>query len=321
MNLAPGSDRHDEAAARWAWRCMDGLSAQDRDELAAWLGEDPGNAVRLESYRRVQERLGRVVPEMVRAGEIAATGRDGAQMGRPRRLVFLRASLAMAAALAVTFTVWWWLSQRAETIMTQAGNRQSVTLADGSHVDLNARTSLEVELHGQDRLVQLQDGEAYFAVSKDRSRPFYVKTPAGVVRVTGTAFNVRVEAGTLEVTVLEGAVRVTESRGRHELMANDQLVVSSAAEVVRRLDPAVTRDVIAWREGRMIFDSERLDVAVQRFARYHGCTIHVARDIAQLEIGGRFNLDDLENFLAGIQVSLPVRVIHLGDSRIKVVAR
>jgi len=98
------------------------------------------------------------------------------------------------------------------------GEQRSIALADGSIIDLNARSRIRVRLSKDERDVELLQGQALFHVAKDNSRPFVVRSDTTVVRAVGTEFDVyRKKNGTV-ITVLEGRV-VVES----PYAATDQL--------------------------------------------------------------------------------------------------
>lgn len=318
MNPAP--DTLDDTAARWAWRLSSGpLTAVEASSLADWLGSDPANASRLDSFREIHASLTEAVPAMVRAGELPDFSTP--KVIHSPRALFRRFAAGAAFAAALVLGAFWYVG-RPEPFVTVAAQRSSVTFADGSHVDLNARTSLAVQLRGAERHVRLNMGEAYFAVAHD-GRPFFVETAAGTVRVTGTAFNVRSPgSGQLEVTVLEGSVVVTPTAGRLQpLSPQEQLSIDGGKVTSRKLSPGSAQDVIAWREGRLVCEGEPLALAVQAFARYHGREISLAPELAALELGGRFKLDELDDFLDGIEVALPVRVLRSPGGPIRIVAR
>ena len=123
----------------------------------------------------------------------------------PRRRFLAVAASALMVALAGGV---WWQSARYPLYSTDIGERRSITLADGSTVDLNARSKLRVEFSKNERRVELLDGQALFQVAKDKSRPFIVASGEAAVRAVGTQFDVyRKDSGTT-VTVLEGRVAV-----------------------------------------------------------------------------------------------------------------
>ena len=326
-NLIPFDDVR--PAATWAARLDAGpLSPDEEAAFTAWLDAHPDHPAELQEHIDLYLQLSRTVPNLVRSGRwteespapVIRPHPPAVSLPTPAR--FRRWAAGLAAAAIVAVTALWWVN-RPEVFTAPIAQRQSVTLADGSHVDLNARTSLAVRLRSGERLIELADGEAYFAVSKDASRPFLVQTPTGTVRVTGTAFNVRASADSLEVTVAEGSVAVTPgqpSTAPVRLSPRDQLHLAGTASAVRTLTPDAVADALAWRDGLIVFDAEPLASAAQRFARYHGRTIAVDPSVAQLELGGRFRLDQFDRFLRDLPDAVPVTVLRGGDGTIRLVA-
>jgi transmembrane sensor len=124
---------------------------------------------------------------------------------RPTRRSWLAIAASIVAALAGAV---WWQTARYPLYSTDIGERRSITLADGSTVDLNARSKLRLEFSKNERRVELLDGQALFQVAKDHSRPFIVASGEATVRAVGTQFDVYRKAGGTTVTVLEGRVAV-----------------------------------------------------------------------------------------------------------------
>ncbi len=314
----------DDEALAWATRCDAGaLSLADQSALDAWLASDPAHSWRLAHYRQFYAQLHGTVPAMAAVGWLPEKNAPARRKSRRGRWT----ALAGAAAVVALATVFWW--QAPQHFATETAHRQSVTLADGSRVDLNARTRLSVSLYRGSRHVRLERGEAFFAVAKDPARPFFVETAAGSVRVTGTVFDVRAvtETAPLEVTVIEGSVAVQpiDDHGRElpappALTAGDRLVFDPATGAVERSHPASVEDVAAWREGKVVFAGTPLAEAAERFAEYHGQTIVIAPEVAGLPLGGRYTLDDLDRFMAALERALPVRVLRRADGGWRVIA-
>lgn len=318
----------EEQAALWAAR-LDGaeLSTTDRRALDAWLDEHPTHRALLSQYCQFSADLEPRLLALVESGAVDLP-RVPAPDRRWRNLLWLGgATVATAATVALAV----WLARphtQFENIATSMAQRQSLTLVDQTHVELNAQTSLRVAITRGERRVQLADGEAYFAVSKDPARPFVVETPAGSVRVTGTAFAVRTEtAQGLEVTVLEGTVQVRpgETNGPPTapvmLGAGDRLSAGPQGLSVQALSAGALNDTMAWRQGQIVFHDVPLREALARFARYHGRGITAAAGAADLHVGGRFSLDDLDGFFAALEEVLPVRVTRDLSGTIQVVPR
>ena len=309
----------DEALA-WATRFDAGdLTPAELALLDAWLAADPAHGWRLAHYQQFYAQLHGTLPAMAAAGALPSASSPV----RARR--WLGVAAGLAAVLALAAVLWF---RQPQQLATAPGQRQAVVLADGSRTDLNARTRLSVRLGRAQRTVRLEQGEAVFAVAKDPARPFFVETVAGTVRVTGTVFNVRLApSAALEVTVLEGSVTVApvDADGRElpappALAAGEQLIFDPATATVHRLRPAAIDDVVAWREGKVVFAGTLLADAVERFAAYHGREITVAAPAAALTLGGRYTLDDLDQFLASLAEALPVRVLRQPSGRINIVA-
>ena len=300
----------EEQAALWAAR-LDGdtLDRAQRAELDAWLAQNPSHRNLLSQYCQFSADLEEQIPTLVSAGAVnmPAIKRASTRWAFPRVFGF---ALAAAAAVAVTVVVLR-PAPHIQTLAMASAERGAETLADGTRVELNANTSLRFENGAAERRVRLSGGEALFTVTKDPNRPFFVETPAGFVRVTGTKFNVRIEpaARGFEVTVVEGSVEVAPAEGNGgrsvspiPLGARDQF---STRHGQRALLPGQLDDALAWREGHVVFYGVPLAEALARFAHYHGRAISVASDLAGERIGGRHKLDDLAGFLAAIQQTLP----------------
>jgi transmembrane sensor len=297
----------DEQAAIWAAR-LDGdvLEGNQRAELDAWLAKSPAHRAALSQYCQLSADLEERLPKLVAAGGVA--------MPTPKRkariLTFPRiASLALAAAAAVVLGVW--VAQPAPQVENFACGlveRKTEILSDGTRVELNAHTSLRFENTKTERRVQLVGGEAFFEVTKDKSRPFTVYTPAGKVRVTGTKFNVRTDssASAFEVTVIEGSVKVTPSIGTSPsktfpLVGGEQLSARRGREPeTKTLSATALDDELAWREGWIVFNATPLPEAAARFAHHHGKSITVDPALANELLGARYRLDDFYGFVKAI---------------------
>jgi transmembrane sensor len=305
----------DEQAALWAARLDgDNLDRTQRNELDAWLAEDPAHRTLLSEYCQFSADLEEQVPALVASGSVTLpkSAESGERVRRkwtfPRVAgVTLAAAAAIAAGVAVLRP-----TPDVQNIAMAPAERGSRMLADGTRLEVSANTTLRFENREAERRVRLAGGEVLFAVAKDATRPFIIATPAGSVRVTGTTFNVRIDAAshTFEVTVVEGSVEVSpgELKGLDtsapvSLRAGDQF--STRAGGLRHLSQSQIDDTLAWREGKIVFQDTPLSEVAARFAQYHGCAIHVAASVANERLGGRYGLDDLKGFLAGLELALP----------------
>jgi transmembrane sensor len=199
------------------------------------------------------------------------------------------------------------------TYATDVGEQRSLTLPDGSVVQLNSRSKLRTQFETNARIVEMLEGEAVFTVAKDASRPFRVRTASSEIVAIGTAFNVKAARTRTVVTVLEGKVRVNEraetrtGRGPSvsvdpvELLPGDQLIIDDARAAIRITlpDPQIAT---SWTERRLVFDDTQLATVSEEFARHTTKRIVIEDDaIAQRRISGVFDATDpqsLVQFLA-----------------------
>lgn len=316
MNTSPSSyDRIiDEQASTWAAR-LDGdvLEASERAALDAWLAETPAHRAALSQYCQLSADLEETLPQLVAAGAVKVPAPKKARRFWSFPSV---AGLALAAAAAVAVGLWIaHPTSRNETVVAPLAERTMHTLADGTRVELNANTSLRFENGDKARRVVLAGGgEAIFTVTKDKTRPFTVVTPAGSVTVTGTVFNVRTDANAsaLDVTVVEGSVNVRPGSASNtalepiRLTAGQHLSTRNGNTQPVVLTADALEDELAWRNGEVVCFETPLAEVAERFAHYHGRRITVDAKLTTEPIGGRYRLDDLPAFLNALNLMLPV---------------
>lgn len=151
------------------------------------------------------------------------------------------------------------LSNNSITIETGYGEERQVALSDGSVVWLNARSKISYE-EDAPRTIQL-NGEAFFEVAKDKTRPFTVETPDHLtVRALGTSFNVKAypENTYTETTLLTGKVEVSSENYFEEkiiMLPNDNVRVVKADGIPIKRIIQNKQQVLAWRTGKIRFEN------------------------------------------------------------------
>ena len=156
-------------------------------------------------------------------------------------------------------------------ISTKNNELKSIELSDGSLVYLNVNSTLKYaeKFIGDKRQVELVEGEAYFDIKHDKTKPFVVKTGSIITNVLGTAFNIRSYKyiNTVKITVTRGKVGV---QNQYQGAAAKKTVILNRDEQVDvdRLSGSITKnkvkaaEVLNWREGGLCFNNDRFrDVA------------------------------------------------------------
>lgn len=170
---------------------------------------------------------------------------------------------------------------------TLTGMEYTLALSDGSLVYLNAETSVKypVVFGESERMVEL-DGEAYFEVAKDASRPFIVRMNGVDVKVTGTSFNARAyrNEGKVVTTLIEGRVEVNGKaivpgeQARYEVGNGDLEIAKVDVE-----------HFVAWKEGYFVFRNERLEDVMRTLAHWYKVEYHFMDEASKdVRIGARF---------------------------------
>lgn len=160
------------------------------------------------------------------------------------------------------------------TLSTARGETYQVKLSDGTHIWLNAASTLKYPASFaslKSRNVELT-GEAYFEVAKDRLHPFFVKTARQQVEVVGTHFNVssyRDDEG-IKTTLLEGAVRIVAGGKSVLLNPGQESVVKQGVVEIAEVD---TDEAIAWKNGYFNFNHEALGSIMNKISRWYDVEI------------------------------------------------
>lgn len=198
-----------DEAARWLARRDRGLTPAEQDAYMQWLTADPRHAEALAQHAAAFERMMQLYNWQ--PGQSADANPD---LFAPRPLRPWRRwglSLAAAAALVLGGMLLW---REASPIVSPEHPKSYLrvnerrALPDGSVVELKDGSRINLEFSAAERRVHLI-GEAHFQVAKNPT-PFVVVAGGVALRAVGTAFNVRLDADTVDVLVTEGRVAVAK---------------------------------------------------------------------------------------------------------------
>lgn len=297
-----------EQAALWRARLnADAVGDADRHAWQTWHDAHEQHRWAWQQVAQVQQRLGQLPAGLAGrtldlAGKQAAVGRRGVLKG----LLLLAGTggLGWAGYREVREGPW------TADYHTPVGRRQALTLADGTQLELNTNTALDVRYDNNQRLLVLRQGEVMITSAPDKAgRPLRVQTANGTVEALGTRFLVRrdADARSTELAVYQGHVGVLprDDIGGAMVRAGDQVRFAHPKLVLASpLDP--NRD--AWRKGLLIANDQMLGVFIAELRRYRTGWLKCANQVADLRISGTFRLDDTEQILRAIGKTLPVRI-------------
>ncbi len=322
----------DKEAAFWFARLRsDDLGEEDRARFSRWLAADPAHVSAYADYQGLWSDFDEVAASAPILEMRREALRQAERPHRPRLRPRFAPMAAIAAGIAVALGGVWMLSQgptlapalpSAEasrqgpaTYLTEVGERSSITLADGSVVQLNTDSLLEVNYVEGRRDLKLLRGQALFEVAHDRSRPFVVQAGDQTITALGTAFDVHVEPHETKVTLIEGQIEVKRVNGTalfpvtpeaRKLTAGEQLVAVRERPFLVRV--ADVEETVSWREGRVVFADEPLAEVLEEINRYSTRKVVLGdSDLAALRVSGVFRPGSADRFVAALEVGFPVK--------------
>lgn len=311
--------RH-EAAAWFARLRADDVSERERVQFQHWLAASNDHREAYERLEVLWSRLGTHAgtPEIAAALRASQVQRQSVNNGRNRARRRVMACGAAAALLLAVFAGSWMVWQGPQAIQrtyaTGTGEQRTLVLEDGSRVTLDTDTRLSTAYSSNVRRLTLERGRAFFRVAKNPNRPFLVSTPDGVVRATGTQFEIYERDGSVEITLVEGRVIVTSdsAANRHGIattMQAGQRLLMGKGFPEPILETAQTDITTAWLSGKLVFNDTPLPEAIAEFNRYASNKLVIADDtLKRMHVTGVFHTDDSRAFVDALHVSYGVSV-------------
>lgn len=316
----------EEVAAAWLVERDRGFTPGREREFARWLQADERHAAVFDALSETWTLLGESRPE--------SAGSPLAEFPRRRLSARWTPALAAAALALAALGGWHVLRETAApqtgryslAAATEVGRLRSIPLPDGSTIQLNTDSAVDVQFEPHLRRVRLLRGEAHFTVARNVNRPFVVEAAGVDVRVLGTVFNVRLRPEAVDVLVTHGRVQVgsapapaneAEVRSRtdapvSELTAGQRTsvaLVASRPEPVAPVEvsPNEIRQALAWQSRRLEFDATPLRDIVAEFNRYNRHKLIVADERLEVRrFGGSFPAADYETFIRMLEVDFGV---------------
>lgn len=192
---------------------------------------------------------------------------------------------------------------------TGVGQHRTISLADGSEIQLNTDSAIDVSFDAAQRLIQLRAGEILVQTGKlGDQRPFYVQTRDGRIQALGTRFSVHQMPNSTRVGVLEDRVSVQPAQSS---TAAQILIAGEGADFDSQhigLSRPFQSSEVAWINGQLIVLNARLGDVIAELGRYRSGVLHCDRRARDLRVSGTFRLDSTDTVLANLRASLPINV-------------
>lgn len=234
-----------------------------------------------------------------------------------------------------------------QTIEAPFGTRSRLTLADGTHVWLNAGSQLRYSsFYGQYNRTVYLEGEAFFSVTEDKKKQFIVKTTHLDIKVFGTEFNVRAypDEKIIQTTLVKGAIAlegdiiINNVKNKIILKPNqtatyfigvkgDKTNENISNKVIRNenleIKPSVNPLVYtSWKDDKWIFEGETLsNLAIKLERRFNVKFIFESETMQNYKFTGTLKDETLEQMLNVIKLSAPIQysikdnVVYLKENK------
>ncbi len=318
------------------------INAEDKAELMAWVEADDANRKFFDEMARLwgisaeyeEEPLevdtaaawaaleSRLEEEPGKQNEQPPSG-SGRGEGKIVRIGPLRRLLQYAAAALLLLAGGYWLffsagEQTAPmvSIQTAAGERQEISLPDGSMIALNENSELAYPADFTERRVLLT-GEAFFEVTKLNGKPFTIEAEGTATTVLGTAFNVRAYPGEEEVAVSVQSGKVALQKASDEqkkvlLEAGEAGVYHKQEETVEEVPIS---NAASWKTQRLEFDKIKMAYVVEALERHFKVDVELANpELLNCTFIGSYPDPKLEDILAAFTFTMDMKVSREGNT-------
>ena len=309
-----------QAASEWVQRLNESNEQSVADQWLRWCESDPLNLAAFEQMQRLWDAF-----PVVRDRRLHSPPTTH-RLKHPSGLIWLAASVVLGVGL-----IGWFVSRpEIQVLDTSIGELSQINLSDGSHIDLapDSRISTHFTLTGRD--VQLERGQAFFAVAHSARRQFIVHVANLTVTTLGTAFDVRTGPSNTVVIVGEGRVSVApvaaktagasvESETLHA-GAGQEVTFSKYAQrpSVRSIDPTGAG---SWRNGTLQFVGEPLEDVVGVINRYSSRHVAVSPAFQQTRFTGTLSPQNIREWLSALEQIYDVKVADQGSNGIFIRSR
>lgn len=315
-NYFESEESLEQQAAAWLIEREEGFSPDRAAQFAQWRDADRRHAAAIARVEATLDLLGEL--PSLRDVLVENTSTTASDTKETRFILFgFRPAqwIASAAAVAVLGMILWHSlpsgKQRPHDYVADVNGSQRLALSDGSIVDLKSNSRLRVQFLPERRQATLTTGEAHFQVAHDSKHPFVVWANGVSIRAVGTAFDVRIENGNVDVLVTEGKVVVEResniSRANPAkplvpmLSAGEHTVVdlkNNTPPKIEKVAPTAVHGLLSWQDEMTTFTDVPLREMIVRINRCNSTHIILGDpELGERKIGGVIALNQVNAFV------------------------
>lgn len=336
------------------------LDADEKQAFTEWLNRSPAHRQELVEQNKFWSNHDLTKMLLPKAEEIKQSQSDTAKQSFWQRLIPMPAKQVALTMFTVTAIGLLSLVLPNDTLLetngvyaTVIGEQKTQELADGSVIELNTNSEVEVKFDDEFRNIRLVKGEAHFIVAKNKDKPFRVYAKQGRVQAVGTEFSIKINPDEIGVLVTEGRVALAALAQQSTQAAKTALtgikpdpfvkgfskqmtlldagqravlkpfdsfksLTSESVSIDNLSDQDYMQEGQAWRDGWLVFSGESLEQVVNEIRRYSPVTIDIVEpEIKQLSIGGRFKIGDIDGVMLALENNFGIKVVKISSSHIE----
>lgn len=229
---------------------------------------------------------------------------------QPKKGKLIRLWRNISVAAIVIFSTGIFLTS-SKTYTTGIGESRTITLADGSTVNLNANSSLSHKrfFWSSNKNVELK-GEAYFTITKGDD--FSVATSKGIVAVLGTEFNIK-DRSDFELKCYEGKVQFTQNnKTKNTFILTKGMKVSIAQNTTR--EATFKEKTPTWKKGISTFTQQPLSEVLEELSLYFNITFDASNIDTKRLFSGSFYHSDMNTALKATLVPMGIKYTQTGKT-------
>jgi transmembrane sensor len=221
----------------------------------------------------------------------------------------MRAAAILIVAFGLSYLLFFILKSPLAETSTEANVQSEINLPDGSHVWIHSSSKIQYpKKFNKDKREVFLDGEAYFEITKDPTKPFIVHTHEATTQVVGTSFDLRNYKGEkhVELTVFSGKVIFGSSK-KVEVISGSRVVFEKNSGELRQ-NQVKGFNSLAWKTKRLQFEDTPLDEVLVDLARYFTVPFEMkTKDKLNCHFSGNFNNPQLEDMLKALSFSMNIK--------------
>ncbi|MGJ7490916.1 FecR family protein [Variovorax sp. ZT4R33] len=222
-----------------------------------------------------------------------------------------RPAVAAVMVLALTAALWWSLDRFDE--VTGFGESRTVRLADGSKLQLDTDTAVDINLRGSERRLDLAHGEV-FVEPAGTGRPLRIDAGIGQVRLQDGTVSVRRDRdGTVAVAVERGEAEVTGGALTEPTVLRAGERIRFDARSSSGVQPGAAARALAWRKGELQFEDQALAQVMDEVRRYDRRFWYLPDGAAaQTRLSTVVSFEQIDGWLDALPQAAPVEIVRIG---------